>query len=128
MVCHPHPLYGGDMENPLVVRAAEVCRRARLATLRFNFRGVGKSGGIHVEGNGERTTLLLLAGSRDPYCPRQALERLAAGIPGASLTVIEEADHFFFGKLYPLGEAVAAWTRRFSAAPPANAGGGGSPR
>ena len=36
---HPHPLYGGDMDNPVVVRAVEVAREAGLATLRFNFRG-----------------------------------------------------------------------------------------
>ena len=54
VVCHPHPLYGGDMDNPVVVRAAEVARAGSAATLRFNFRGVGKSGGVHDSGQGER--------------------------------------------------------------------------
>src|SRR5438552_19208551 len=55
--CHPHPLYGGDMENPVVVRAAEVCVDAGLATLRFDFRGVGASTGTHDEGRGEQDDL-----------------------------------------------------------------------
>jgi uncharacterized protein len=53
VVCHPHPLYGGDMENPVVAVAADVGRAAGLATLRFNFRGVGRSGGTHGHGEAE---------------------------------------------------------------------------
>ena len=56
-LCHPHPLYGGDMENPVVVRAAEVCHEAGLATLRFDFRGVGASTGAFDEGRGEQDDL-----------------------------------------------------------------------
>jgi alpha/beta superfamily hydrolase len=51
---------------------------------------------------------LLVAGTRDTYCPIDALHRLARST-GAEERVIEGADHFFFGKLYPLGEAIGAW-------------------
>lgn len=57
-VCHPHPLYGGDMDSPVVVRIAEACAAAGLATLRFNFRGVGASTGAHDGGRAERRDLV----------------------------------------------------------------------
>src|SRR6185312_7015563 len=41
VVAHPHPLYGGDMDSAVVVAAVQAGARANLATLRFNFRGVG---------------------------------------------------------------------------------------
>lgn len=53
VVCHPHPQYGGDMENELVVRLTSALGAAGLATLRFDFRGVGASGGRHDKGRGE---------------------------------------------------------------------------
>ena len=69
VVCHPHPLYGGDMHNPVVVRASEVAQGLGLATLRFNFRGVGASTGVHDEGKGEQDDVLA------------ALDMLAARLP-----------------------------------------------
>ena len=45
VVAHPHPLHGGTMAQPVVYRIARACREQRLATLRFNFRGVGGSAG-----------------------------------------------------------------------------------
>ncbi len=179
VVCHPHPLYGGDMDNPVVIRVAEVAQAAGYATLRFNFRGAGASEGVHDKGRGEQEDvraamaalathlpagsrvgvmgysfgaamaarasrpsvpeaplgliapplgmydfdflqtspgrLLLVAGAADSYCPVEALHRLAA-ITSTEERIVEGADHFFFGKLYPLGEAIGAW---LAGAPPA---------
>lgn len=53
VVCHPHPLGGGTLHNKVVFRAARGLEAANVATLRFNFRGVGASGGKHDEGEGE---------------------------------------------------------------------------
>jgi alpha/beta superfamily hydrolase len=54
VICHPHPLYGGDMDSGVVVAAIEACAAQKLATLRFNFRGVGASSGAHDNGRGEQ--------------------------------------------------------------------------
>ncbi|MFQ5840493.1 MAG: alpha/beta hydrolase [Candidatus Methylomirabilales bacterium] len=43
--CHPHPLYGGTMDNRVIRRAEVACQDAGLATVAFNFRGAGRSGG-----------------------------------------------------------------------------------
>ena len=174
VICHPHPLYGGDMDNPVVVRVQEVCAELGLATLRFNFRGVGGSSGTHGGGlaeqedargaldalaqatgdrplaiagysfgawvaalvggrdarvtalaliapplamydfggvEGKRVPTLAVAGTADPYCPADDFQRFAARGAWVTPAVIEGADHFFFGKLYPLGEAVSGWAR-----------------
>lgn len=54
IVCHPHPLYGGTMHNKVVFRAAKGAIHVGIPALRFNFRGVGRSGGEYAEGVGER--------------------------------------------------------------------------
>jgi uncharacterized protein len=53
MVCHPHPLFGGTLDNKVVHSLARTFQEKGAATIRFNFRGVGASSGIHAEGVGE---------------------------------------------------------------------------
>lgn len=53
VVCHPHPLYHGTMTNKVVHTLARVAARLGAAAVRFNFRGVGSSGGAWDEGRGE---------------------------------------------------------------------------
>jgi len=61
VVAHPHPLFGGAMENKVVTTLARAFAHAGAATFRFNFRGVGASGGVHDEGRGETDDLLEVA-------------------------------------------------------------------
>jgi uncharacterized protein len=58
VITHPHPLYGGDMHNPVVAAIRRVYRKKGFATLRFNFRGAGESEGQHNNGVGERDDVL----------------------------------------------------------------------
>jgi alpha/beta superfamily hydrolase len=53
-VTHPHPLYGGNMQNNVVESVLNAYGRNGYTTLRFNFRGSGASEGVHENGIGER--------------------------------------------------------------------------
>jgi|GEM_PF-116719 len=53
LICHPHPLYQGTMHNKVVTTLARAAAECGYASLRFNFRGVGKSEGSYGEGIGE---------------------------------------------------------------------------
>ena len=75
VVCHPHPEYGGTMEDSVVRAVAERLQAGRIATLRFNFRGVGGSQGRHGGGTAEVDDV------------RAALDCLAERAPGARLAL-----------------------------------------
>lgn len=60
IICHPHPLFGGAMSNKVVYTLAACAQKAGLYALRFNFRGVGRSEGLHDEGRGETEDVLAL--------------------------------------------------------------------
>ncbi len=54
VVCHPHPLYGGNMYNNAVIAICHALAQQSIAALRFNFRGVGNSEGAFGEGIAEQ--------------------------------------------------------------------------
>jgi alpha/beta superfamily hydrolase len=70
LVCHPHPLYGGTMHNKVVFQTAKALHQRGAAVLRFNFRGVEQSEGVHDRGQGEQDDV------------RTAIDYLAAEYPG----------------------------------------------
>jgi alpha/beta superfamily hydrolase len=53
VIAHPHPLFGGTMDNKVITTLARAFGEGGCATYRFNFRGVGGSQGGHDEGRGE---------------------------------------------------------------------------
>jgi hypothetical protein len=80
-VCHPHPLYGGDMYNNVVSVICEALVEASIATLRFNFRGVGRSEGTHEEGVGEQDDV---RAALDFLESREGIDRGRIGLAGYS--------------------------------------------
>lgn len=58
IICHPHPLYGGTMHNKVVTTLARTFNELDMASIRFNFRGIGKSAGSYGHGEGETDDLL----------------------------------------------------------------------
>jgi uncharacterized protein len=58
VIAHPHPLFGGTMDNKVVQTLARAFVACGWTALRFNFRGVGASEGVHDEGRGECEDLL----------------------------------------------------------------------
>jgi uncharacterized protein len=75
VVAHPHPLFGGSMTNKVVTTIARTLVERGDACARFNFRGVGKSAGIHDEGRGETVDFL------------HVLEHLQVRFPGLPVTL-----------------------------------------
>lgn len=61
VVCHPHPLYGGSLDNKVTATLARTLSDCGVPALRFNFRGVGASAGAYADGAGETDDLLAVA-------------------------------------------------------------------
>jgi alpha/beta superfamily hydrolase len=77
-ICHPHPLYGGSMNSPVPLSVAKCLSDralARVAWVRFDFRGVGASEGAYDDGRGEIEDVLAV------------IEALRRAAPGANVTV-----------------------------------------
>jgi hypothetical protein len=73
VLSHPHPSFGGTMHNKVVFRAAKAFERLGYPSLRYNFRGVGRSAGSFADGVGEADDV------------RAALEWMAREHPGVLL-------------------------------------------
>jgi hypothetical protein len=61
VICHPHPLHGGALTNKVVHQLAKAFNEMGAVSVRFNFRGVGESGGEYDEGRGELEDLVAIA-------------------------------------------------------------------
>jgi alpha/beta superfamily hydrolase len=91
LVCHPHPLYGGTMQNTATHRIARAWNDAGCSALRFNFSGVGGSTG--VSGNGDGVP-------HDEFASLSAIRSLLASMRSpTSLIELEDSDHMATGRL-----------------------------
>ena len=81
VICHPHPLGGGSMHNGVVVAIARALASRGVLTLRFNFRGVGASQGVHDNGRGERDDV---AGALDWLLAQPAVDPQRVSLVGYS--------------------------------------------
>ena len=103
VLSHPHPLYGGDMWNPLVDHLFRALPAAGIAALRYNFRGTGTSGGSHDDGKAEQL---------DAAAAFDAAVRLAADrSPAPDAPPVVSAGWSFGGdvSLAASHDALAAW-------------------
>ncbi|QNP58296.1 alpha/beta hydrolase [Paenacidovorax monticola] len=69
IIAHPHPLFGGTMDNKVVQTLARAFVASGYDAVRFNFRGVGASAGTHDEGRGELEDLLAVVRQAAPEGP-----------------------------------------------------------
>jgi len=69
VIAHPHPLFGGTMENKVVQTLARACVQSGWRAVRFNFRGVGRSEGVHDRGQGEQADMRAVIEATAPTGP-----------------------------------------------------------
>ena len=111
VLCHPHPQFGGTMDNKVVITLARAFVQLGYRAVRFNFRGVGGSAGVWDEGRGEiDDALAVMAAQRAQlpglplalggfsfggYVAAQAASRLAASAPVERLVLVGPATSRF---------------------------------
>ena len=106
VLCHPHPLYGGEMHNNVVSALAHAFQKENIATLRFNFRGVGHSEGAHDEGVAECQDVKAAVTA---LLDRQAVSTVVvAGYSFGSMVGLragaeDDRVHSLIGVAFPLG-------------------------
>ncbi len=112
VICHPHPLFGGSMDNNVVEALEQGFRLSGFTTLRFNFRGVGYSEGAYDEGIGEvRDAIAACAFSRRLLGEESSLVlagySFGAWIAAKAALQIDKVEHLFL-VAYPFSRYDAA--------------------
>ncbi|MCK9467920.1 MAG: hypothetical protein M0Q49_00775 [Porticoccaceae bacterium] len=97
VVCHPHPLHGGTMDNKVVTTLTRAYGALDIPSVRFNFRGVGASEGVHADGVGEVEDLAAVADwARQRYPAARLLLAgfsFGSGVAGNGALSLEDVDH-----------------------------------
>jgi alpha/beta superfamily hydrolase len=112
VISHPHPLFGGTMDNKVVQTVARAFLQAGWRAVRFNFRGVGESTGVHAEGVGERDDLGAVI---DAFAPSGPLA-LAGFSFGAAVTSHAIQAAFAAGRQIQAAVLVGTAASRFEVA------------
>lgn len=107
VICHPHPLQGGTMQNKVVTMLERSLRERGLATVRFNFRGVGESAGAYDDGNGEGDDLAAVVNWVRASRPDDAL--WLAGFSFGSYVSIRNARRLAADALISVAPPVGRW-------------------
>ncbi|MGV3740591.1 MAG: alpha/beta hydrolase [Gammaproteobacteria bacterium] len=111
---HPHSLQGGTMQNKVVTTMARAFRELGIASLRFNFRGVGSSAGEYDAGLGEaedmldilqtldcsKTSIFFAGFSFGSYVAYRALSQYPNGNPAGLITIAPSVHHYDYS--FPL--------------------------
>lgn len=113
IICHPHPLHGGTLDNKVVYTLAKTCLSLGFRVIRFNFRGAGKSEGAFDQGVGECEDLLAIIHWSQLSLPNipialagfsfgsYVVTRVASETPSCSwlVTIAPAVEHFSFQAL-----------------------------
>lgn len=108
ILCHPHPLFSGTMQNKVVTTLMQTCRDLGMDTIRFNFRGVGQSAGVYGNGDGELDDCLAIVNWVKQNKPGQAL--LLAGFSFGGCVALRAAALVDAIALITVAPAVAKLT------------------
>jgi alpha/beta superfamily hydrolase len=96
VIAHPHPLFGGTMDNKVVQTVARGFVQSGWAAVRFNFRGVGATQGVHDEGRGELEDMLEVVTSQAANGPLAlagfSFGASVAGLAAARLWPVRSID------------------------------------
>src|SRR5579863_4186521 len=93
VVCHPHPLFGGTLDNKVVYTVARAIGQLGVPAIRFNFRGVGASAGGYDEGRGESEDALAVIAYGRRRWPQAPLWLAGFSFGGAVAARIAAAAH-----------------------------------
>ena len=115
IICHPHPQHGGTMHNKVVTIIERALRESGLATVTFNFRGVGASAGSFDDGRGETDDLLAVARWVQTVRPGDAL--WLAGFSFGSYVALRAAQALPLRQLISVAPPVGRWDFTALAAP-----------
>jgi alpha/beta superfamily hydrolase len=96
VVCHPHPAFGGRMDTPLVIALDEAISARGFSTVRFNFRGMGNSGGKPTGGTHEHEDVRLVARWMRERARKVALVGYSFGALMAMKAIADGEDAFAF--------------------------------